>query len=248
MKPVILVNCDFLDKPRRRVFLNETYVDAVVRAGGIPLLYPHVNDAAAARAALDLADAVLFTGGDDLDPSRWGEAPHPTLDRMDPRKESADFTLIGAAEEARMPLLGICGGLQLLNVFRGGTLVQDVPSAVGPDVAHRGKPDVPAEHPVRVASGTRLERVLGSLAPQVNSAHHQAIARVGRGLTVNARSADGVIEGVEGDDPARFVLAVQWHPERIIDWPGQLALFEALVAAACAFASGGEREVTSIPL
>lgn len=243
MKPVIAINCDVVAQPRRRACLNENYYDAIERAGGIPLLLPPLLDAESIDELLDRVDGVMLTGGDDIDPARYGEAPHPTVDRLDPRREQADFALLERAEVAGLPILGVCCGLQLINVHRGGSLIQDIPAQVGARLSHRGTPEVQATHEIEVEPGTLLHRLVGS-RPNVNSAHHQAARTVGRGLRVIARAADGVIEGLEGTDPARFLLAVQWHPERITDWPGQIDLFRALVEAA---AAEHAPEVTSIP-
>lgn len=232
MKPLIGVNCDFATEPKRRAFLYESYIDAVVGAGGVPLLLPPLEDRADLALVFDRLHGVLFTGGDDLNPQRWGESPHPANDALDARKERSDFVLIELAEARRLPVLGICGGCQLINVARGGSLIQDIPSAIGGQIRHRGTPTAPAEHDIDVLAGTGLAGHVGAGRLRVNSAHHQAVGRLGQGLRVTARSADGVIEGIEGEAPGRLLLGVQWHPERIFDWPGQRALFAALVAAA----------------
>ncbi len=245
MKPVIAINCDLSAESRRRACLNETYIDSVERAGGIPLLVTHMEEPADVDELLERADGLLLTGGDDIDPARWGEARHSTTDVLDPRRERTDFLLVERADRMKIPILGVCCGMQLLNVHRGGSLLQDIPDLVGAKVTHRLKSPAEAAHPVDLAPGTRMAQVLGSLQPRVNSAHHQAVNQLGRGLRICGRAPDGVVEALEDEDASRFLLAVQWHPERILDWPGQLALFRALVDAAAARKAP---EVTAIPI
>jgi putative glutamine amidotransferase len=205
------------------------YAEQVTAAGGVPVLLPPVPGIAAATGRLD---GLILTGGGDIDPAAYGAAPHPRTGRVSVERDRAELDLLAAALAAGLPVLGICRGLQLLNVAQGGTLHQHL-ADLGPatDPAHIPQPGAFGSHPVRVAAGSRLAGILGSDRPlAVPVAHHQAIDRLGAGLTATAWAADGIIEAVElaGGDHHPFVLAVQWHPEASDD----PRLFEALVAAA----------------
>jgi len=182
-------------------------------------------------------DAVLLPGGGDVEPSYYGEARHPTFDAAEAGRDELEIALAQRAREVDMPVLAICRGLQLLNVARGGSLIQDIPDQVSGALVHarREPPDLIA-HDVRVDRRSRLASLLfrSDADPHpvaVNSRHHQAIKKVGEGLVVTATAADGVIEAVE--DPAlRFCLAVQWHPENFHRTGEFSQLFEAFIAAA----------------
>ena len=182
-------------------------------------------------------DAVLLPGGGDVEPSYYGEARHPTFDAAEAGRDELEMALAQRAREVDMPVLAICRGLQLLNVARGGSLIQDIPDQVSGALVHarREPPDLIA-HDVRVDRRSRLASLLfrSDADPHpvaVNSRHHQAIKKVGEGLVVTATAADGVIEAVE--DPAlRFCLAVQWHPENFHRTGEFSQLFEAFIAAA----------------
>ena len=215
------------------VLLPASYVQQVTAAGGIPVLLPPLPGVAAAVSRLD---GLILTGGGDIDPGRYGEAPHPRTTRVSEPRDAAELDLLGAALDAGLPVLGICRGMQLLNVARGGTLRQHLPE----DAGHVSVPGTYGSHPVRVSPGTHLASILGDGAAglDVPTAHHQAVDVLGDGLVPTAWAADGVIEAVElpgtGDAAADpFVLAVQWHPEAGTD----RRLVEALVAAASAGAS-----------
>jgi putative glutamine amidotransferase len=188
------------------------YLDAVIDAGGIPLLIPTVESASVVNDYLAQADGILLPGSPtDIDPKLYGAAPHPKLGKQYPERDSTDFALMKHAEAANLPILGICFGVQSLNVFRGGTLVQDIPSVVSSALTHDE-----SVHPIRLEAGSLLAGLGGrdeSLDMEVNSFHHQSIERPGRNLRIAARAPDGVIEAVE-DVTGRFVIGVQWHPER----------------------------------
>jgi putative glutamine amidotransferase len=212
------------------VLLPASYVQQVTEAGGIPVLLPPVPGVAAAVSRLD---GLILTGGGDIDPGRYGQAPHPRTTRVSEARDAAELELLGAALSAGLPLLGICRGMQLLNIARGGTLRQHLPSGTG----HAPAPGTYGSHPVRLAPGTRLASILGEDSGiSVPTAHHQAVETLGGGLAATAWAQDGVIEAVEltgGSIP--FAVAVQWHPEVGTD----RRLIEALVAAASGRSGGG---------
>ena len=199
------------------------YVDAIERAGGRALVIPPAQDGV--EETLDALDAIVFSGGADVDPAHYGAEPHPETDMPQARRDAGEMALLHAALERDMPTLAICRGFQLLNVARGGDLVQHLPEQVGND-DHKQIPGEFAVHPVEVKDGSRLSEIVGS-TPHVTSHHHQALGRVGDGLVESAWAADGTLEGVE-DPSHRFVVGVQWHPEAGED----AALFEALVEQA----------------
>jgi len=208
------------------VLLPLNYAERVAAAGGIPVLLPPLPDVAG---AVDRLDGLLLTGGGDIDPVRYGAEPHPRTVRVSVPRDAAELELLGAAMAAGLPVLGVCRGMQLVNVARGGTLRQHLPA----DAGHTPAPGTFGSHPVRVAAGTRLAGILGANGSGVDvpTAHHQAIDRLGDGLVAAAWAEDGVIEAVEpGAAGDRFLLAVQWHPEAGTD----PRLIEALVAAAAA--------------
>ena len=210
------------------VLLPAAYVRQVAEAGAIPVLLPPLPGVAAAVSRLD---GLILTGGGDVAPSRYGETAHPRTTRVSEPRDAAELDLLDAALSADLPVLGICRGMQLLNVARGGTLRQHLPE----DAGHAPKPGTYGAHPVRVAPGTRLATILGDGdGVDVPTAHHQSVDMLGDGLVATAWAQDGVVEAVElGTPGSPFVLAVQWHPEVSTD----RRLIEALVAAASADAS-----------
>ncbi len=194
-----------------------TYMRALDAAGAVPVVLPPLGDAGA---YLDRLDGICLSGGPDLDPSAYG-APerHAELGPTEPSLDAFELALLDGALERGMPILAICRGAQALNVACGGTLHQHVPGHRQTELATQPTQDV------EIAARSRLASIMGTRAVRVNSFHHQAIDRVGRGLRVVARAADGTVEGVEG---AGFVIGVQWHAETLTP---HLRLFEALVAA-----------------
>ncbi len=202
------------------------YVEAVRRAGGRPVLVPPSEDGV--EETLDVLDGIIFSGGADVDPSIYGAEPHPETDSPQAHRDAGELALLRAALQRDLPTLAICRGFQLLNVVRGGDLIQHLPEEVGHQ-AHKEVPGEFSEHPVEVKEGTRLASVIGARS-DVTSHHHQAVGRIGEGLVETAWAADGTLEGLE-DPSRRFTVGVQWHPEASED----AALFEALVEEAHAY-------------
>jgi putative glutamine amidotransferase len=216
---------------RQELALGVRYLDAVARAGGVPVILAPVCDEAI-DGLLDRLSGICLSGGPDLHPSAYGAEPHPRLGPTEPNLDRFELALARRADARGVPLLGICRGSQVLNVARGGTLHQHVPDLAGDDVEHRQTtPGGEPTHPVRIARRSRLAGVVGAARLPVNSFHHQAVDALGSGLTVSARALDGVVEGIE-DRSRDLFLGVQWHAECLVSRPAHLALFTALVDAA----------------
>jgi putative glutamine amidotransferase len=214
-------------------FLPAVYFQGVTAAGGVAMLLPPqpVDSGIAAR-VLDGLDGLLITGGPDVDPAAYGQQPHPATDQPGRQRDEWEFTLLGAALERQLPVLGICRGAQVLNVALGGTLHQHLPDVIGHG-GHRAGNALFSTLQVRTKPGTRLAALVGE-SVEARCYHHQAIAELGDGLVASAWDVDGVIEALELPGQG-FVLAVQWHPEENLD---DLRLFSAIVEAARAYASG----------
>ncbi|MEV0617967.1 gamma-glutamyl-gamma-aminobutyrate hydrolase family protein [Nonomuraea sp. NPDC050404] len=203
--------------------LPHAYVEHVVRAGGQPVLLP---PAGAPAELVGRLDGLILAGGGDIDPARYGAEPHERSGYVRKFRDEAEFALLAAALDADLPYLGICRGLQVLNVTLGGTLHQHLPDVVG-TTDHCPGPGLFGRLPVSPAPGTRLSKALGEDPVTVAHYHHQSVDRLAPGLTVTAATGDGTIEAVEADASGTFTMAVQWHPEVNED----SALFEALVRA-----------------
>ncbi|MBA2615087.1 MAG: gamma-glutamyl-gamma-aminobutyrate hydrolase family protein [Actinobacteria bacterium] len=210
-----------------------SYVNAIQQAGGRPLLVPPAEDAI--DETLDVLDGLLFSGGSDIDPSLYGAEPHPSVNGTRPDRDRAELALMEAAFARQMPVLAVCRGMEVMNVARGGDIVQHLPEIVGHE-DHKHTPGVFGDHEVDVESESLLGSLLGERAP-VKSHHHQGVGRLGEGLVESAWAEDGTIEGIE-DPSRRFALGVLWHPEQGEDF----ALFRALVAEARAY---GEEKARS---
>jgi putative glutamine amidotransferase len=208
--------------------LRTNYAASLAAAGGLPVALPHEPELAAAY--LDRIDGLVVTGGAfDVDPALYGDADRHATVSLKRRRTEAELALLRGALERDMPVLGVCGGQQLLAVALGGALIQHIPDSVPDALAHeQPNPRDQAGHAVRIVAGTLLHRIVGSRAMQVNSSHHQAVRDPGE-ATVDAVAPDGVIEGIE-DRRRRFCLGVQWHPEFLID-AGDALILAALVAA-----------------
>ena len=210
---------------RQAVVLSYAYVQAVLDVGGVPVVLPPAGDRAAAASAIDGIDALVLTGGDDVDPVRYGAETHPETDGVHADRDRWELDLLAEALDRDLPVLAICRGIQILNVLRGGTLDQHLPDRVSHE-GHRPEPGVMGTTRVRLAPGSPMASILGAEL-KVLCHHHQAIGRVGKGIVAVGWAEDGTIEAAAVPD-RRFVLAVQWHPEDDDD----PRLFDALVAAA----------------
>ncbi|HEY8583109.1 MAG TPA: gamma-glutamyl-gamma-aminobutyrate hydrolase family protein [Capillimicrobium sp.] len=219
------------DPIRRELALGLGYPKAIDAAGAVPLVIPPmaVGDL---DTLLDRIDGLLLSGGPDLHPSFYGAEPDPQLGPTERELDAFELELVRRADARGKPILAICRGLQVLNVARGGTLVQHLPDVVGEAIDHRQTdPGDEPTHSVRVAPSSQLAHLLGARDTEVNSFHHQAVQQLGRGLRAVAWSPDGVIEGVEATDRP-FAVAVQWHGESLQDRDDHRRLFRAFVAAA----------------
>ena len=227
-RPVIGITTDSNDTDDRYCS-TMTYAAAVERAGGLPLLLPYAVDHALIPQYVDLCAGICFSGGNDMNPVRYGEEWHPKVARMDERREKFEFALIAEVEKRRMPALGVCFGSQLMNVHRGGSLIQFLPDQKPDAAEHRYlKESGATRHPVKLDRDSLLGRAVGKSDVSVNTYHKQAVNQIGRGLRIIATAPDGVIEAFEDPTLPCFV-AVQWHPERLIDEPEHLAPFKLLV-------------------
>jgi len=217
-----------------RAYVNSAYLHAVQQAGGVPVaLPPQLSSASMRQLAGDL-HGLLLTGGGDMDPALFGEAPHATLYDVAPSRDTLETSVLHVALDRGLPVLAVCRGLQVLNVALGGSLHQDVGTDPGTQTPHSQKePRDQPTHKVKLTPGCRLAATLGTDELEVNSMHHQAVKRLGRGLTAVAWAPDQIVEGAEIDDTSRFVLGVQWHPEELVGHSEPARrLFAALVAAA----------------
>src|SRR5215212_2510479 len=223
-RPIIAITTDY--NSRQTGYESPYgYSLSVERAGGLPLLIPYRTDFSLIPQIVDTLNGIIFSGGDDLDPAAYGETYHPQTCPIDPLRERFERALLAEVERRRLPALGVCLGSQLMNVHRGGSLIQYLPDhSRDPALEHRHRGDHSYRHPVRLEPGTLLDKVIGKREILSNSRHKQAVRNLGRGLRVNAVAPDGVIEGFE-DPSLPLFLAVQWHPENLSTEPEHLAPF-----------------------
>jgi putative glutamine amidotransferase len=211
--------------------IGHTYTDSVIRAGGVPVILPPVpNDGVAAL--VDRLDGIVFTGGGDMEPCRYGEEPHPEIRKTNSDRDEFEILLVHEAKSRRLPVLAICRGLQVVNVALGGTLIQDIPSAIGStDHGVRGEAVYEAHQPVTIDANSKIAKAVRTTELMVNSIHHQAVKVLGPGFRAVAWADDGVIEGIEHEDDEWPLLALQWHPEFLGDNCDEAShlLFEAFV-------------------
>ena len=210
--------------------VRENYCGAIAQAGGLPVPLPHEPDIA--ESYLDTIDALVITGGAfDVDPSLFGDTTRNETVITKDRRTDFEIAVTSGAIERDMPVLGICGGQQLLNVVLGGTLIQHIPDEIKGALAHeQPNPRDQPGHAIKVTPGTLLHKITGTETMSVNSAHHQAVRTIGKGIVIDAVAPDGVIEGIEAPGK-RFCLGVQWHPEFTID-PGDAKILRAFIDVA----------------
>ena len=198
------------------VAVSRNYTQAIVRGGHQPLVVPYTDSAERVRRVVEMADALLLPGGaDDVAPHRYGEEPLPTMGPVNEERDRFEMALLAEAVRQRKPVLGICRGIQVINVFFGGTLWQDLPTQLSSYTIEHQRPDQKwsGVHDIDIVPGTRMHQLLGTEKVMVNSTHHQAVRALAPGFVVSAQSAEGVIEAIES--ATLPVLAVQFHPERL---------------------------------
>lgn len=216
------------------LYIGEAYTQALIRADACPVLIPSGLPETALHALVSRLDGILFSGGGDVEPERYGSRPHPLVSDMDRDRDRVEIQLIRDSIQSGLPFLGICRGLQVINVALGGSLYEDILDQHPQAVRHQYASEYPRDylaHPVTLAGTSRLSRILGTTSTQVNSLHHQGIRDLAPGIMASACSPDGIVEALEVPGH-RFGLAVQWHPEWMAADPGMTALFRAFVEAA----------------
>jgi putative glutamine amidotransferase len=231
-----------------RFYLSRHYSEAVEAAGGAPFHLSLIPRHEYIQEAVEQLDGILLPGSDsDVDPLRYGREPHPALGHVHPLKDETDLMVIDAAEKMEVPIFGICFGMQVLNVSRGGTLIQDIASQVGDAIKHeQGTPRDRASHRVSLLPGSMVSTMATSDSALVNSHHHQAIETLGQNLVGTAWASDGLIEAFEDPRSDRFVMGVQWHPE--LGWERDRfsqSLFELFVERAIDFAENNAKRKQS---
>lgn len=237
-----------IEYPTDRFYLSRHYSEALEAAGAVPLHISLIPNEEYVTSAVEDLDGILLPGSDsDVDPQRYGQQPHRRLGTVQPIKDETDLLVITAAEMRGIPILAICFGMQILNVSRGGTLIQDIESQVPDSIQHeQGVPRDRRSHSVKLLSGTTLHRLARGEQELVNSHHHQAIEVIGQNLNASAWSNDGLVEALEDPRPDKFVMAVQWHPE--LGWEDDKfsqAIFRHFVDHACTN-KGRTREVVAV--
>lgn len=236
--PVIAITADFAEgnaqtKSEPTLFLAQRYYRALEQAGATPLVLPPLSSSAAIRRSLDWLDGLIISGGGfDIHPSYYGEEPIHELGIVKAERTEFELDIAAAALKKDLPMLGICGGEQALNVVLGGSLYQDIAAQIANAGEHQqSKKKTQGGHRVQIPDGTQLRAIVGRSSLEVNTTHHQAVKQVGKGLIVDAIADDGVIEGIESTRH-RFVLGVQWHPEVLAPRrQGHRRIFDSFIAA-----------------
>ena len=232
-KPVIGLSCSYeKDENNHRIFLNHSYLNAIRSFGGIPVVLPSEGNEDELSYLAMQCDGLLFTGGMDIEPALFGEEKWNDTVSTTPDRDRSESLLFRLAQERQLPILGICRGLQMMNVYFGGTLYQDIPTQAPSEVEHRmAPPDHRTCHNCQILPGTPLHNLIGQDEMAVNSHHHQAIKDVAPGFAVMGRCEDGIIEAI-WDPRQKFVWGVQWHPENIWDIEDSSAqIFRAFIDA-----------------
>jgi putative glutamine amidotransferase len=233
-RPFIGVNADFVAAGKQtspHVRLHAGYLDALVTAGGLPVVVPPLGKAVEVDAFLDRLDGFVLGGGLDMDPRRLGLPTHPAVQPLPERRDEGDRLLVKRLLARKMPVLGIGLGMQQINVACGGSLYLHLPEDLPRALPHKDPTGSPHRHAVLLEPGTRMEEIYGGGEIRVNSGHHQAVRQVGAGLRVAALAPDGVIEAIEATAPDWFCVGVQWHPESETASALDMQLFECFVQA-----------------
>ena len=220
-------------KQEPTIFLLERYLRAILRAGGIPLTLPLATSRKAIREISQRVDGLLVTGGNfDIHPKVYGEEPLEALGEVKEERTQFELELIALALERNLPILGVCGGAQAINVAVGGSLYQDIATQIPHALEHQQSAlKEQGGHPIKIHERTKLRRIVGRDRLEVNTTHHQAVRKLGRSLIVNATAKDGIVEGIESKDHS-FVLGVQWHPEFLTQRDiSQRKIFASLISA-----------------
>ncbi len=234
-RPLIGINTDFHNTSKTvssHARLNTGYFDCVVKAGGMPIIIPPLNDEGMLKHYVDQLDGMIFTGGLDIDPRRSGQMGHPALQPMAERREYNDRLLMRMILDRRLPILAIGLGMQQLNVMLGGTLFMHLPLDCPKAMPHFDPTGAPHRHIVHLEGNSKIEEIYGDEEIRVNSRHHQAVSTVGKGMRITARCPDGIAEAIESIDPNWFCIGVQWHPEAETATALDMQIFECFLQSA----------------
>jgi putative glutamine amidotransferase len=222
-----------MDQNNKQFFLNQDYVQSIIQAGGVPLLVPYMEDPIMLQKLLDYCDGLLLTGGEDVDPVRYGEEPILNLGEIVPDRDEIEFKVLDLFLQRNKPILAICRGCQLVNVALGGDLYQDIPSQTISEINHSQKaPRGYPTHSVDIEIDSLLYKIIGEQKIRVNSYHHQSVKTLADSLVASALATDNVIEAIESKTHT-FLLGVQWHPEgmSILQDKYAMRLFSAFINA-----------------
>jgi len=237
MYPLIGITCSY-DDDVKKFTLGNDYVQAIQAAGGLPVVIPHRSDEQAAI-ILSKLDGLLLSGGGDIDPDYFGQELLPENGNIDPLRDSFELKLTRLALERGMPILGICRGMQVINVAAGGSVWQDIHLSIDQPLQHSQlAPRWYATHHIKLVQGSLLERILGRNTVRVNSFHHQIINNLGKNLVISALAGDNVIEAIECSGVKNFTLGVQFHPENMyLHYPCILSIFSTFIEACAQYLS-----------
>ncbi len=236
-KPLVGINADYRSAKQETPafsYLYAGYYDCILKAGGIPIVIPPLEDEGDLAQVLEHLDGVVFVGGADLDPRHDGFMLHPSLKLLDERRERFDRQLMDAVASRKLPTLGVGSGMQLLNVSQGGNLLLHIPEDLPRALPHKDPMDPSHRHGLDIVPGSLMERVYGEGEIRVNSLHHMAVDEVATGFVVTARCPDGVVEAIESVRPDWFAVGVQFHPESPSASALDQRIFEELVIACAA--------------